>query len=212
MANRSPPMPSIIGATRPMAAFAATAASMALPPRSRTAVPARAAIGCSAATIPYWEITMERACERSSAATGVISSKDIDAARPAAISGMVRHWRMRRFPGLAPLFRITALGRCYPMARGCAKHAGDLSGISLHLPAGVLLHLLPLNLMPKALVVAPQTSQFNRRHGQPRLRPCRDHAGGASQSLCVRYFPDGGERRRSGALLDRARVARYHSA
>src|SRR5882757_2868626 len=37
MANRSPPMPFIIGATRPMAAFAATAASTALPPLSRTA-------------------------------------------------------------------------------------------------------------------------------------------------------------------------------
>lgn len=53
-------MPFIIGATRPMAALAATAASIALPPLSRMAVPARAAIGCSAATIPYWEITMER--------------------------------------------------------------------------------------------------------------------------------------------------------
>ena len=32
----------------------------------------------------------------------------------------------------------------------------------------------------------------------------RDHAGGAAQGLCLRHFPDGRERRRPGALLDRA--------
>src|SRR5262249_7831498 len=86
------------GATSPMAAFAATAASTALPPFSRTAVPARAAIGCSAATIPNWEITMERACERSSAASGVIMSQDTDIARLAAIHSIIRHWRMKDLP------------------------------------------------------------------------------------------------------------------
>ena len=60
-------MPFIMGATRPMAALAATAASIALPPLSSMAVPARAAIGCSAATMPYCEITMERPWVRSCA-------------------------------------------------------------------------------------------------------------------------------------------------
>src|SRR5579871_7060090 len=91
-------MPSIIGATRPIAAFAATAASIALPPFSSTAVPARAAMGCSAATIPYWEITIERACDRSSALIGVVTRPDADAARLAAINVTICHWRMRRFP------------------------------------------------------------------------------------------------------------------
>src|SRR5262249_23872794 len=102
-------MPSIIGATRPIAAFAATAASMALPPRSRIAVPARAASGCSAATIPYCEITMDRACVRSSAASGAVARSDADAARLAAINGINRHWPMRHFPRGSGIVAMAAL-------------------------------------------------------------------------------------------------------
>ena len=40
----------------------------------------------------------------------------------------------------------------------------------------------------------------------------RDHAGSSAQGLCLRHLPDGGERRRPGALLDRAGTARHHSA
>src|SRR5712691_3523714 len=60
-------MPSDIGATRPIMALAATAASAPVPPRSSTATPACAASGDSAATIPYREIAIERACPRSCA-------------------------------------------------------------------------------------------------------------------------------------------------
>ncbi len=79
-------MPFIIGATRPMAAFAATAASIALPPLSSIAVPARAAIGCSAATIPYCEITMERPWMRSCAIAG-----EADATVMSAPASAIRH-------------------------------------------------------------------------------------------------------------------------
>ena len=70
MAKRSPPMPFIIGSTTPIAAFAATAASTAFPPRARIAAPACAAKGLSAATIPPREITIDRVCVRSCADAG----------------------------------------------------------------------------------------------------------------------------------------------
>src|SRR5436189_1575945 len=66
-------MPFIIGATSPMAALAATAASIALPPCSRIATPARVPIGCSAATTPYCEMIMDRPCERSCAIAGLVA-------------------------------------------------------------------------------------------------------------------------------------------
>ena len=86
-------MPFIIGATRPITALAATAASIALPPASSMAVPARAAIGCSAATMPYWEMTMERPCVRSKAASG-----DADKTRQAAIKANICRWHIGRSP------------------------------------------------------------------------------------------------------------------
>src|SRR5438477_5151163 len=86
-------MPFIIGATSPMAALAAIAASMALPPRSSIATPARVPIGCSAATTPYWEITIERACERSWAR---ISPAEV--AISAAVISAIRHVRMEMLP------------------------------------------------------------------------------------------------------------------
>src|SRR5436190_12060954 len=46
-------MPFDCGSTRPMTALVATAASIALPPRSSTCTPARAASGWLAATMPY---------------------------------------------------------------------------------------------------------------------------------------------------------------
>src|SRR5215467_14283018 len=50
-----------------MAALAATAASMALPPCSSIWAPILDASGCSLATIPWREITIERAWDRVSA-------------------------------------------------------------------------------------------------------------------------------------------------
>ena len=64
MANRSPPIPFIIGATTPITALAAIAASTACPPRASTIAPACAASGLSAATIPLVEIAIDRACQR----------------------------------------------------------------------------------------------------------------------------------------------------
>ena len=49
-------------------------------------------------------------------------------------------------------------------------------------------------------------------YGEPRHRLHRDHAGSAAQGLCLRHFSHGGQRRRPGALLDRAGDARHHSA
>jgi hypothetical protein len=50
--NKSPPIPLAMGATTPIAAFAATAASTALPPRANIVAPICDASGCSVATIP----------------------------------------------------------------------------------------------------------------------------------------------------------------
>src|SRR5881394_1519287 len=61
-----------MGATNPMVALAATAASMALPPFARMVAPICEASGCSVATIPYREMTMDRAWERSSVAAAEI--------------------------------------------------------------------------------------------------------------------------------------------
>src|SRR3974390_3394473 len=48
--------------------------------------------------------------------------------------------------------------------------------------------------------------------GQSRERIRRNHAGSSAEGLCLRHLPDGGERGRSGAVLDRAGDARHHSA
>src|SRR5271156_2346209 len=58
-------MPFIIGATTPITAFVAIAASTAFPPEPRIAAPAWAANGLSAATMPPRDITTERPCVRS---------------------------------------------------------------------------------------------------------------------------------------------------
>src|SRR6266508_3510905 len=81
MANRSPPIPHIIGATTPITALAAIAASAACPPRARIAAPAAAASGCSAATIPPRVITTERPWERSNDSRSPTTS-------PAGITGL----------------------------------------------------------------------------------------------------------------------------
>src|SRR5687767_11380996 len=60
MANMSPPIPFDAGSMSAMTALAAIAASMALPPFSRTWVPARAASGWLDATIPNFDATIER--------------------------------------------------------------------------------------------------------------------------------------------------------
>src|ERR1700674_1821880 len=60
IANRSPPIPLLAGSMRPSTAFVAMAASIAFPPRSRICTPDIAAIGCVAATIPYFVVITER--------------------------------------------------------------------------------------------------------------------------------------------------------
>src|ERR1700680_3165822 len=60
IANRSPPIPLLTGSMRPSTAFVAMAASIAFPPRSRICMPAVAAMGCVAATIPYFVVITER--------------------------------------------------------------------------------------------------------------------------------------------------------
>ena len=67
-------MPFMWGATRPMTAFAATAASAADPPRARIIAPACAASGLSAATIPCRDVTTDRPCERPSWAINSVLS------------------------------------------------------------------------------------------------------------------------------------------
>src|SRR5450755_1212000 len=65
MTKRSPPMPQLIGSTTPSTAFAAMAASMAVPPRSSTCAAACDARVWLVAAIPCFEITMDRAWVRS---------------------------------------------------------------------------------------------------------------------------------------------------
>ena len=60
--------------------------------------------------------------------------------------------------------------------------------------------------------ITQRGSSSIRRHGQPRIHRHRDHAGSAAEGLCLRHLSDGGERRGSGALLDRAGDARHHPA
>src|SRR5271155_4136396 len=67
MANRSPPMPFIMGSVTPRTAFAAIAASTAEPPRASTCAPATEACTWLVATMPYLVTTIERALERSRA-------------------------------------------------------------------------------------------------------------------------------------------------
>src|SRR5260370_13761578 len=70
IANRSPPIPLIVGSTRPITALVAMAASTADPPRARICAPACDASVCSAPTIPRCVMVIERACERSWAKDG----------------------------------------------------------------------------------------------------------------------------------------------
>jgi hypothetical protein len=59
-----------MGSTTPSTAFAAIAASIAEPPRASTSAPACDAGVWLVATMPNFEITMERACDRSCGETG----------------------------------------------------------------------------------------------------------------------------------------------
>src|SRR5437867_3896507 len=60
MAKRSPPIPLETGSIRPSVAFAAIAASTALPPRFRISIPAWVAAGTLVQTIPCRASTSER--------------------------------------------------------------------------------------------------------------------------------------------------------
>src|SRR6266704_90133 len=60
MANRSPPIPFDTGSINPSAAFAASAASTALPPRFRMSIPTCVASGTLVQTIPCRATTSER--------------------------------------------------------------------------------------------------------------------------------------------------------
>ena len=86
IAKRSPPTPSFMGATSPIIAFVATAASIALPPSSSMRAPTCDASTLSDATTPAVELTMERDCERSCASADVASVTRITPVERAAIS------------------------------------------------------------------------------------------------------------------------------
>src|SRR6266849_6182872 len=73
MANRSPPIPLLIGSTTPSAALAAIAASIADPPRAKTCAPACEASVWLVATIPCREITIDRASDLSCASEGIVN-------------------------------------------------------------------------------------------------------------------------------------------
>ena len=60
IANRSPPIPSIIGSVTANTAFAAIAASTADPPRARIRTPSSEASAWQVATIPCRVIVMDR--------------------------------------------------------------------------------------------------------------------------------------------------------
>ena len=80
MANKSPPIPFMPGDRKPIAAFAAMAASIAFPPCARIAAPVCDAIGCSVATMPPRETTIDRPCVRlndaASRAVAIIRKND----------------------------------------------------------------------------------------------------------------------------------------
>src|SRR5580658_1737282 len=65
MTKRSPPIPQLMGSTRPSKALAAMAASIADPPRASTWAAACEASVWLVAAIPCLEITMDRAWVRS---------------------------------------------------------------------------------------------------------------------------------------------------
>src|SRR5260370_21022364 len=94
MANRSPPMPLDIGATRPIIALAATAASTAFPPRSSMCTPACAASGDSAATMPLREITIDRPWLRSCASAPDVPlyAPAVTTMAPASRATAIRAW------------------------------------------------------------------------------------------------------------------------
>ena len=76
-----------MGATTPIAAFAATAASTALPPCASIVAPICDANGCSVATMPWRVMTIERACDRSAAPAGAqkITPASNDRRSPASL-------------------------------------------------------------------------------------------------------------------------------
>src|SRR6266536_2106759 len=60
MANRSPPIPLETGSIKPRVAFAAMAASTALPPRLRMSIPTSVAAGTLVQTMPWRARTSDR--------------------------------------------------------------------------------------------------------------------------------------------------------
>ena len=60
MTNKSPPMPLLIGSTRPFMALAAMAASTALPPRLQNVEPDFGRQRCTGATMPCLATVTER--------------------------------------------------------------------------------------------------------------------------------------------------------
>jgi len=114
-------MPLPVGSINPIVAFAAMAASTALPPRSRICTPARAASGWLAATIPNVVATMERPTTGTfgcAAVDGCSSCAPAPDATPSAIMSVIAA-RLRlcmRSSGARILTQIKKAQR--------AKHAG----------------------------------------------------------------------------------------
>src|SRR3990172_3540765 len=99
MAKRSPPIPFPVGSIRPMVAFAAMAASIAFPPRSRIRTPAPAARGWLAATMPYFVATTERPTTGPWPEAIVAASNNVHTRRSSFMTSPLRFPWIRRAPG-----------------------------------------------------------------------------------------------------------------
>ena len=83
-------MPSFMGATSPIIALAATAASIAFPPRSRIDAATCDASTLSVATTPSCDDTIDRDCERSCACNDAGSSASTHAAMRAVETRFIK--------------------------------------------------------------------------------------------------------------------------
>src|SRR5262245_34461173 len=85
-------MPQLIGSTTLSTALAAIAASIAAPPRARTCAPACDASVWLVATIPWREITIDRASDRSCACEGMLRQMRL---KPTATSNLFAGCHMK---------------------------------------------------------------------------------------------------------------------
>src|SRR5688572_24532034 len=103
MANRSPPTPLPVGSMSPMAAFAAMAASTAVPPRLRTSTATWLTSGWLVAAMPCVAMTSERVGTREPLGRGPANEPSIAMARASArkTSNRLGRARQARFEHLS---------------------------------------------------------------------------------------------------------------